>query len=280
MLAAWLAACEPQGVDRGPPPCDTGPITHDIALDLTFETDSVFPPYDDYVNEEGTGLEAEQDVVSDPVRTGEGALRLRLPASDGDKSRSQLQVPTELSFHSGDEYWYGVSMYIGQDWDLEQIDDNGQEFGALFSFRWRDISSDANGPGNGIVLDRLDDGEVHFISRRETRGWEFHDGKDSDTIDLGPVVKGQWIDFVIHMKWSATPEDALREYWRDGRLMGRSTRQNMGTDSPVINRMGLYQGSGVDHTRTLYWDNHRIGRSYEEVNPACPSGEPTEASVG
>ncbi len=46
----------------------------------------------------------------------------------------------------------------------------------------------------------------------------------------------------------------------------------MATDSPVINRIGLYQSSAVDQDRTLYWGwgNHRIGRSYAEVNPACP----------
>ncbi len=44
----------------------------------------------------------------------------------------------------------------------------------------------------------------------------------------------------------------------------------MATDSPVPNRIGLYQSSAVDQDRTLYWGNHRIGRSYAEVNPACP----------
>ena len=50
--------------------------------------------------------------------------------------------------------------------------------------------------------------------------------------------------------------------------MGRSTNQNMGTDSPIINRMGIYEGTDVDHERTLYWDNHRIGSSCAAVNPA------------
>ena len=267
-LGALFVVSRPDGGSPTPPPCTTGPAPADIPLNLTFETDGVVPPYDDFVEEQGSGSEAEHEVVEDPARTGEGALRLKLPASDGEKSRSQLRVP-DLSFESGDDYWYGISVYVDEDWDLEQIDDDAELFGAVFSFRWRDISTDANGPGNGIVLDRLEDGRPHFIARRETRGWNYADGDGADTIDLGPVRKGQWIDFVIHIRWSDNAEDGLREYWRDGRLMGRSANQTMATDSPVINRMGLYQGSAVDHDRTLYWDNHRIGGSYAEVNPAC-----------
>jgi hypothetical protein len=251
------------------PPCATGRAAADIALNLTFETDAVIPPYDDYVDEQGSGRNADHEVVAEPARTGEGALRLRLPASDGEKSRRQLRVP-DLSFESGDDLWYGISVYVDEDWNLEQVEDNAELFGSIFSFRWRDISTEANGPGNGIMLDRLEDGQPHFIARRETRGWEYADGGGADTIDLGPVRKGQWTDFVIHIRWSDDPETGLREYWRDGRLMGRSAKQTMATDSPVINRIGLYQGSAVDQDRTLYWDNHRIGGSYAEVNPACP----------
>jgi hypothetical protein len=145
------------------------------------------------------------------------------------------------------------------------------------SFRWRDISKDSNGPGNGIILSRLGDGQPHFVARRETRGWNHEDGSSPEEIDLGPVVKGKWIDFVVHVRWS-DGDDGVREYWRDGVLMGRSTKQNMGTDSPVIHRMGLYQGASIDHTRTLYWDNHRIGRSYIEVDPACPARPPKPAT--
>jgi hypothetical protein len=32
--------------------------------------------------------------------------------------------------------------------------------------------------------------------------------------------------------------------------------------------MGLYQGTQVDHPRTLYWDNHRVGTSYRAVDPS------------
>ncbi len=77
----------------------------------------------------------------------------------------------------------------------------------------------------------------------------------------------------------ANPGQGVREYWRDGRLMGRSTRQNLPVDSPVVRRTGLYEGTAVDHTRTLYWDNDRVGTSYAEVDPACPSpGEPGSGS--
>ena len=42
----------------------------------------------------------------------------------------------------------------------------------------------------------------------------------------------------------------------------------MRMDNPVRRKAGLYQGAMIDHARTLYWDNQRIGRSYGDVDPA------------
>lgn len=239
-------------------------------FEATFEDGSVFPPYDgEYVNEDGPGADASKETVDSPARTGDRAMRLVMPASGGATNRSQLQTPNRLLFRSGDDYWYGISLYLGDDWELDadQLAEDGAAFAALFSFRWEAISQEANGPGSGIILNRID-GEPHFVSVRETRGWEYPDDAGDDLIDLGPAVTGRWTDFVMHIRWSDAPDNALREYWRDGRLMGRSTNQNMGTDSPIINRMGLYEGTEIDHERTLYWDNHRIGNSCAAVNPA------------
>ena len=277
LLAAGIVAC---GEDA-PRPTDFRAVcapkadeddAEGVRFDATFEDGGVFPPYDgEYVNDDGPGVDSGKGTVDSPVRTGDRAMRLVMPPSGGSVNRSQLQTPNDLLFRSGDDYWYGISLYLGEDWklDRDQLDDNREAFAGVFSFRWEAISDEANGPSGGITMVRIGD-EPHFVSRRETRGWDFPDDAGNDTIDLGPIVTGRWIDFVMHIRWSDSPDDALREFWRDGRFMGRSTNQNMGTDSPIINRVGVYQGTGVDHTRTLYWDNHRIAGSCAEVDPASP----------
>ncbi len=32
----------------------------------------------------------------------------------------------------------------------------------------------------------------------------YTDGLGLDKIDAGPIVKGQWMDFVVHIRWSTT----------------------------------------------------------------------------
>jgi hypothetical protein len=81
------------------------------------------------------------------------------------------------------------------------------------------------------------------------------------------VFQGQWMDFVYHIKWS-TGSTGFREEWRDGVKMGRYDGPTLGTLSPFEHRIGIYEGTAVNHTRTLYVDNHRVGTSYAAVDPS------------
>ena len=95
-----------------------------------------------------------------------------------------------------------------------------------------------------------------------------HDGKGLDKLDLGPIVTGQWMDFVCHIRWSTTANNALRECWRDGEYMGSRTSLNAVDTNPHTFRAGQYQTTEVDHARTTYVDNVRIGTSYLAVDPS------------
>lgn len=270
LLVTVQSLREPAALERCIPD-DERPAPEAGHINMTFESGRLFPPYGEQETQ-GTGDASTLEVVDAPERSGK-AVRLAMPPSRGveaDVPSRRFVYPTpDLRWNSGDDAWYGISIYVDEDWDLNQIGDTREHFLAMFSMRWTDLSTSKNGPGNGIGVDRVaGDSVPHFVADRETRGWDYpHPG--DDRIDLGPVVKGEWIDFVIHIKWSASPDSGVREYWRDGKLMGRSTKQNMGTDAEVHHRMGIYQGTAVDHERRLYWDNHRVGNSYAEVNPAC-----------
>ena len=252
-------------------PNNERPTPSEGHINMTFESGRLFRPYGEQETQ-GPGDAVTLEVVNAPERPGK-AVRLVMPPSAGAEadvpSRRLVYPEPDLRWNSGDDAWYGISVYVDEDWDLSQIADTREHFLAMFGMRWTDLSGSANGPGNGIGMDRVAGNSVpHFVADRETRGWNYRN-PGNDRVDLGLVVKGEWIDFVTHIKWSASPDGGVREYWRDGKLVGSSTDQNMGTDAEVHHRMGIYQGTAVDHDRTLYWDNHRIGSSYAEVNPAC-----------
>jgi hypothetical protein len=247
-------------------PDDAESAESDVIWDADLESGQLFPPYADGV-EEGNGSEATVEVTDAPA--GEGnAVRMEMPPSRGTEedvpNRKFLKVP-DFSFRSGDEFWYGIRLYFDDDWQLSEISDDGEQFTSLLSFRYTDASR--NGTGSVKIVETESGTPCLVHTRAALSADEYGDGAGEDPLYLGPVVEEEWIDLVCHFKWSHTSEDALKECWRDGQLMGRSTRANMTVDATAITRVGIYEGPGVDHERTLYWDNHRIGRSYEAVDP-------------
>ncbi len=236
----------------------------EVVWEADMEAGGLFPPYSDGV-EEGNGSLATIDNTDAPDSDGR-AIRLTMPASRGSEAnvpkRKFLDVPN-LSWSPGAEYWYGIRLYFDENWELSEIRDNRDQFTSLLSFRYAD--ADINGTGS-VKLVQSDLGAPCLVhTRAALSADEYGDGAGEDPLYLGPVIEEEWIELVCHFKWSHTAENALKECWRDGTWMGRSTRQNMSFDATVSHRVGIYEGPGVDHERTLYWDDHRIGRSHQAV---------------
>ena len=179
------------------------------------------------------------------------------------------------------QHWYGFSLFYDSDWELgggllDEVSADSWHSAAS----WR--TSGANGSlnfsgdmdlnnGNGESFEVFD--TPHMVLRRNTiknnQGF-YTDGKGLDKIDLGPIVVGEWMDFVCHIRWSTTSTNALRECWRDGAYMGSRSSLNAVDAKPHIFRAGQYQTTAIDHQRTTYVDNVRIGTSYAAVDPASP----------
>ncbi len=228
----------------------------------TFEGDDDLSEYS-IVETKGAGEEADRTVSSKRSRGGSSAARLSVPPSTsaGGASRNQSVADAPLA-RDGDEMWYGVSIWIGNSWDVGQISEGPDEFVNIIGFRWDEDADRYNGPGNGIGA-TLVDGTPTFTSATIVGGPGDVTGREM----LGPVDQAEWIDWVIRVKWS-TEDDGLRQIWRNGRKVGDYRGPTMSHDLPVRHRIGLYQGSEVDHERVLYWDNHRIGKSYADVDPS------------
>ncbi len=272
-------SCEPVGSDtalggreQAPDAKDSQqPDTEDHSpadWSATFEVGGVFDVYGEGISE-GRGAEAVITTTADPSGGGSVAM-MRMPRSIGVEAdrvnRRLLDAGGEITWRSGDEYWYGLRLRLGNDWQLEDIRDDREQFTSLVSFRYVDSAS-RNGTGSIKIVPGVGT-PCLMHTRAALSADEYSDGAGEDPLNLGPVDKGKWIDLICHFKWSHRSRGGLKECWRDGQYMGRSTRRNMTVDLPVRHRIGIYQGTGVDHQRTLFWDDHRIGRQYGAVDPA------------
>jgi len=94
---------------------------------------------------------------------------------------------------------------------------------------------------------------------------------------LGDIVKGEWIDFVVHVKWTHE-DDGFFKVWRDGKLVVNhqgSTYMDYPAKQGPYFKAGNYKGASNwpgTSPRVIYIDEFRMGNgeaSYEDVNPAA-----------
>lgn len=174
------------------------------------------------------------------------------------------------------DQWYGFSMYYDPaDWKLSEL--SGSQWDDPFSWRTQgangslNLSSDTNDSDSVSGQTVHNYSTPHFSLRRNTvlnQSGFYKDGKGLDKIDLGPVVLGKWMDFVVHVRWSTTSTNAVREAWRDGVYMGKKTTLNAVDTNVHHIRVGQYQATNIPHARTSYFDNVRVGTSYAAVDPS------------
>lgn len=187
------------------------------------------------------------------------------------------------------DHWYGWSMLYGSDWGSTTTL-NAENTGTIWNapIAWRmsptvigngsmNVSGDEN-DSNGSANTPVSSTPRTLYLRRNSvldQSGYWTDGLGLDKIPMGQVVVGQWMDFVVHVRWSTTTTNALREVWRDGVLMGRKTSMNavmIDTATKMSDshswRIGPYQETVITHTRTQWFSNIRIGTSYAAVDPA------------
>jgi hypothetical protein len=212
------------------------------------------------VRTEGSGR-AGSHRISGRARTGDRALQVTVPPSTagGDVGRYQL-VAGLAPERAGQERWYGFSLLLGEEWDLSQIGVNREHFLLLVNDRY--TRDDDNGPGGTNIAGEMQERPVFLSDTNNGSGTV-----EESVIDVGPMFTSRWIDFVIHVRWSMGA-DGFREIWRNGVPMGRWEGPTVYRDSPFEHRIGIYEGAAVDHRRSLYVDNHRIGTSYAAVDPS------------
>lgn len=164
------------------------------------------------------------------------------------------------------EGWYGFSQYFPDSYAPDPVpeivgqwhdrEDTGEYAGRSPSnslqvandrFRWQ-LRWDAD----PIMANGTSDGHIY--------------------IDLGPLPKNRWIDWVVHIKFSHTNEGVL-EVWKDGvKVIDRQNLPNSYNDTnfPYM-KIGIYKWTWGDvNEKVMYWDEVRIGNensSYDEVKP-------------
>ena len=211
-------------------------------------------------------------VVTQPVRRGRYAVRITLAPGDvaANKERAELKLRDQeierVHGSEGREMWYGWSLFLPADYAHPA----GEQFQILGQWHHRPALPPAPGKRFSVTGPPPLTLQLVSLHRRDALAL-FGRGSSSEprrTLGTRPIRRGAWTDLVFHIKWSMKP-DGFVEAWLDGQPFTKGKVYGATLYSPVPNylRLGLYRGKGVLTTNHVYYDEVRIGDSYQAVAP-------------
>jgi hypothetical protein len=214
------------------------------------------------------------ELVTAPTRAGTHAFKHWI-SRQGERSELAMSK-TKI----GGEYWYGWSMFLPADFDHTGSRSIVMQLATFPTPRNGRFPLSAN--GSYMSVDG--DGRLRFHLQRK--------GEDKDMVgesftlleDIAKV-KGCWLDFVMHAKWTGQPDGFLRLWLRAGdeayaqKLDWKGRTFWDDEDKGPYFKMGLYTGDPGwkgSPERTLYTDEYRLGDAQSSFEEVAPPSNPTK----
>lgn len=156
------------------------------------------------------------------VRTGDGSSRAA-DAVEGAERYYELSVKFDQSFENprgGNDSWFVIMQWLPRDDSSPPLTLQVSKTGML----------ELGGDGPSIPYRR----------------------------PIGPVRPGAWVDYVVHVGFSADPDTGFAEVWQDGRLaVPRHHRPTLGA-LPAYLKQGVYRDAATGGTQVVWHDGLRV----------------------
>ncbi len=181
------------------------------------------------------------EIVTDDVRQGKYAAHFIVNPGDepdfgGERSEVKSSDPGAVT-HEGDERWYEFSLKVGADFAPP-------EGWGLLLMQWHH-GGDTGSPPLSLVV--RSDGNL-FLDNQVDIG---------NTQEIGPLPKGEWKDYVLHIKFSKDSSIGFVEAWENGQqVVPMTNRATMSTDENTL-KQGVYRDS-QSVTHEAWWDGLRV----------------------
>ena len=259
-----------------------GNMGDDIYSIITdFETGSLSEHWNSQFARSDSGI-----IVSDIVRNGNYAIKMNVRYGDvavqHDLIYNKSRVELSMKLPYADEYpmdgsvvYYGWSVYFPEDFYYNySVEHDGFNIVGQWFHRpevgqsWEEWENNHGGkkgsPSVSIRYEELEDGThgLGILTRPNVES-------PSTNIASKEIQLGEWNDIIFGVKWSMT-NDGYIEAWLNGAKFtdGKYYAKNMYTSTPKNLKLGLYRGPNVLSENDIYYDEIRIGGSYEEVDPS------------
>ncbi len=220
-----------------------------------------------------------RSIVTNHVRAGTYAGKHTLIGQVGVNAGYKNESWRDRIFNDVGEYWIGFSVYIvdggTEDWIFDQYSHDSIFFQVLHA---PDYNLGETGKGYPIKMHIRGD-EFTITHGGSTVNPHTSSSRIYTSSIIGPVVKGQWHDFVLYMKFDPpNPANCAIKVWHNGALKVDKSDFVFGNEGPGYHvKFGIYQPdwrtsfADVDK-RWIYHDEIRIGDSNSNYNEVAPTG--------
>lgn len=180
------------------------------------------------------------EVVTSPVHQGKYALKATVKQGDNPigASGNRNELIGESASPEGSEFYYRWSTMFAPDYPSENTWQVFTQWHQSGCCGVPPIEFDVNGEKISLILS---DHEV----------WS------------APLVRGQWHDFVFHVKWSNDSSVGFVELWYDGEHV--LPKLNAQTTTDTYLKQGLYRNSTISADGVVYHDGMIEGTSLDDV---------------
>ena len=183
-------------------------------------------------------------VVSSPSRQGSYAIKVTVKQGDNpiNASGNRNELVRMTNEKEGDEYYYRFSTMFASDFPSAKT-------WQLFA-QWHHSGSSGSPPVEFYV-----NGETMYLRLQ-----------GSSVVWQKPLVRGQWQDFIFHVKWSSKSGTGFVELYRNGVLeLPKRYGATMYSGQTNYLKVGLYRNSTIAPVGVVYHDGWVQGRSLQDV---------------
>ena len=178
-------------------------------------------------------------VVQAPSPVGQGRYALKATVKKGDDPISSSGNRNELvrmtNEREGDEFFYRWQSYFPADFPSP---DTWQLF-----VQWHQESGGGSPP-------------VEFVVRNNQLQLITNTSGGTRTVHwTAPLVRGRWLEFVFHVKWSSKSSTGFIELYLDGKkVLARTPAATLHSGQTNYMKAGLYRNESIAPTGSLYLD--------------------------
>lgn len=161
----------------------------------------------------------------------------RVMVADGDVppfgggERSELSADDAADVYEGDERWYEFSLKFDESFENPEGD-------WCILMQWH---AGSGSPPLSLNVDN--DGNLEVAGQRPENYYDQ---------DIGPIVRGEWVDYVAHVRFSNDADEGFVEVHQDGELVvPQFAVRTMASDDNYL-KMGLYRDGDETSTAVVH----------------------------